>query len=200
MKRMEPLSEQEIQKMIRAAFAESERDGVLLSIAAKHAVRAHELAKLDVSQHLNLKDGCIFIPRGKGSVAKREDLMPGEADMLRKYLNGRTDGLLFPSSKVGPRLGVKKSGGTRRNSRPDGALSSSQIYCIFRRYAELTNVPDASRSPHAFRHSLGQNLKDKGMDIATLQVVMGHKSIQSTMRYFTIKQSTADAEKARLLA
>lgn len=200
MKRMEPMSEQLIQKMIRMAFAESERNGVLLSIADKHAVRAHELAKLDVSLHLNLKDGCIFIPRGKGSIAKREDLMPGEADMLRKYLNGRTSGLLFPSTRVGSRLGIKKPDGTRYEPRPDGVMSSSQIYLIFRRYAELANVPDASRSPHAFRHSLGQNLKDRGMDIATLQVVMGHKSIQSTMRYFTIRQSTADAEKARLLS
>ena len=114
-------------------------------------------------------------------MSKPEALLAGEVEMLRTYLNGRTDGLLFPSEK-------------------GGQLSTVQVYRIFRRYAELTGVPDVSRSPHAFRHTLGQNLADKGMDVSMLQVVMGHKNIESTLRYFTHKQSVVDAEKARLLS
>ncbi len=180
MKRMQPMTEPQTQKMIRAAFARSQRDGVLLTLASKHASRASELAGLKVSD-LNLKDGSIFITRRKGSVSKPEALLAGEVEMLRTYLNGRTDGLLFPSEK-------------------GGQLSTVQVYRIFRRYAELTGVPDVSRSPHAFRHTLGQNLADKGMDVSMLQVVMGHKNIESTLRYFTHKQSVVDAEKARLLS
>jgi integrase/recombinase XerD len=179
MRRMEPMSEQQTEKMIQAAFAQSKRDGVMLALASKHATRASELAGLKVAD-VNFKDGSIFITRRKGSITKWEALLPSEVRMLKSYLDGHSDPLLFPSEK-------------------GGQLSTVQVYRIFRYYAELTGVPDVSRSPHAFRHSLGQQLADKGMDVSMLQVVMGHKNINSTMRYFTHKQSVVDAEKMRLL-
>ena len=95
--------------------------------------------------------------------------------------------LVFPSSKA-------------NDSRQPGELTTKQIYRIFRRYAELAAVPDVSRAPHAFRHSLAQNLADKGMDIKTLQILMGHKNLNSTSQYFTKTQAQVDAMKAEMLA
>jgi integrase len=178
--RMQPLTKAQAEKMIRLAFAESTRNGLLLTICLHHATRASELASLRV-ENVNLKDEVLFISRRKGSESKPESLVNDEKKLLENYLDGRTTGLLFPSEKT-------------------GQLSTVQVYRIFRRYAELAGVPDSGRSPHAFRHTLGQLSADAGISLPQLQVIMGHKSAQSTLRYFKVKQSVADAAKAKVFA
>jgi len=38
-------------------------------------------------------------------------------------------------------------------------------------------------NPHALRHGCGTTLIDKGVDIRTLQVYLGHRNIQNTTQY-----------------
>jgi integrase/recombinase XerD len=115
-------------------------------------------------------------------------LLPGESELITRYFQEkRVHALVFPSSKA-------------NDSREPGELTTKQIYRIFRRYAELAGVPDVRRAPHAFRHSLAQNLADKGMDIKTLQILMGHRNINSTAMYYSKTQQQVDAMKAEMLA
>jgi integrase len=187
MKRMHPMKREQINKMVNAALNVSLRDGCLLLLAAGHAMRASELAGLKTSD-INLKDRRIFIRRKKGSVATSEALLPNEVEVLSKWLAEKPQHtLMFPSNKV-------------NGDREQNQLSAVQIYRIFRHYAELTGVPDISRAPHAFRHSLAQHCADNKMDIKTLQILMGHKDINSTAQYYSRTQAEVDAEKARLLA
>jgi type 1 fimbriae regulatory protein FimB len=187
MKRMHPMKREQINKMVGAAIKTSVRDGCLLLLAAGHAMRASELAGLKVSD-INLKDRRIFIRRKKGSISTSEALLPSEVEVISKWLADKPEhGLLFPSKKA-------------NEDRGQNELSAVQIYRIFRRYAELTGVPDISRAPHAFRHSLAQHCADNKMDIKTLQILMGHKDINSTAQYYSRTQAEVDAEKARLLS
>ena len=106
----------------------------------------------------------------------------GEAELITRYFQEkRVHALLFPSSKAS-------------DSREPGELTTKQIYRIFRRYAELAGVPDVSRAPHAFRHSLAQHCADNKMDIKTLQRVMGHKNINSTATYYDKTQAQTSAK------
>jgi integrase len=184
---MHPMAVDQIRKMIALASRRSLRDTVLLTLAAHHAMRASELAGLRTSD-INLKDRRIQVRRKKGSLTTNEAMLPGEAELLTRYFAEKPEhALVFPSTKA-------------NGSRQPGELTTKQVYRIFRRYAELAGVPDVSRAPHAFRHSLAQNLADKGMDIKTLQILMGHKNLNSTATYYTKTQAQVDAMKAELLA
>jgi integron integrase len=48
---------------------------------------------------------------------------------------------------------------------------------------------DKQGTPHAFRHSFATHILDSGYDIRTLQDLMGHKSIKTTMIYTHILKS-----------
>lgn len=187
MKRMHPMKREQVMKMVSAALRASLRDGCVLLLAAGHAMRASELAAVKTSD-INLKDGRIFIRRKKGSISTSEALLPNEVEVLSKWLQSKPEHtLLFPSNKA-------------NGDREQNELSAVQIYRIFRYYAELTGVPDISRAPHAFRHSLAEHCADNKMDIKTLQILMGHKDINSTAQYYSRTQAEVDAEKARLLS
>lgn len=188
MKRMQPMKREQVQRMVKAALEVSLRDGCLLMLAASHALRSSELAGLKVSD-INLRSGRIDIKRKKGSVSGSDSLLPNEVKILGQWLMEKPEHpLLFPSNKM------------NADTRQAGALSTVQIYRIFRHYAELTNAPDESRAPHAFRHSLAQNFADNGTDIKTLQRIMGHKNINSTATYYDKTQAQIDAERIRVLA
>jgi len=52
----------------------------------------------------------------------------------------------------------------------------------------LARIGEASKlafpvHPHMLRHSTGYALANKGTDTRTLQAYLGHRSIQSTVRY-----------------
>ena len=68
MKRMEPMTEQQSQKMIAAAFTRSKRDGVLLALASRHASRASELAglRLESQRQFDIYNA----PQGLGKQAR----------------------------------------------------------------------------------------------------------------------------------
>jgi integrase len=176
-----PLTQTEMTKVLRQAERESLRDYCLLTIASQHAIRSSELSGLCV-RDVNLKDNEIHIRRLKGSVSQREQLTAFERPVIEKWLAQKpVNDLLFPSSR-------------------GGRICRTHIYRIFRHYAELAMIPDSSRSSHAFRHHIGQELALSGIDIQTLKRIMGHKNISSTERYFEIPQSRADEIKEKVLA
>lgn len=52
----------------------------------------------------------------------------------------------------------------------------------------------SSIHPHSFRHGLGTRARQHGYDIAVVQRLLGHKSLQSTERYFkATKNEVEDA-------
>jgi type 1 fimbriae regulatory protein FimB len=187
MKKMHPMSLEQLRKMIALAHQRSLRDTLLLSLAAHHGMRASELAGLRMAD-VNLKDQRIFVRSKKGSNSASEALLPGEAELLSRWFVEKPEhALVFPSTKP-------------NDSRQPGELTTKQIYRIFRRYAELAGVPDVSRAPHAFRHTLGQCAADSGMDIKSLQIMLRHRNINSTAQYYTKTQAEVDAQKAKLFA
>jgi site-specific recombinase XerD len=184
--KMQPLSDRELLAVLAAAKKESQRDHALLLICYSHAMRANECGKLLVSD-ISVKDGTIRVARSKGSLLTVEKLAP------------HSNSLLDQRKAIENWLRVKPESPYLFPSRKNAILSRVQVYRLFRHYAEQAGLPDSKRGIHALKHSLGQKLRNAGMDIAEMRVVMGHKLITSTQRYFSISQDQADAAKQAAL-
>jgi integrase len=60
-------------------------------------------------------------------------------------------------------------------------MTSQAIYNVLRKRAGEANVTDFS--PHDFRRTFAGDMLDRGVDIVTVQKLMGHASVNTTGRY-----------------
>jgi integrase/recombinase XerD len=69
--------------------------------------------------------------------------------------------------------------------RPDFPLDDRTIRLICRNAAQAAGVTKRV-SPHVFRHSCATHMLESGADLRTIQVLLGHSSIQTTARYLRV--------------
>jgi site-specific recombinase XerD len=68
-------------------------------------------------------------------------------------------------------------------SQKSGRVHRSQFYRIFSAAAEKAGLPADKRHPHCLKHSLAVCLVENNVNLATVRVALGHKSIASTAIY-----------------
>jgi integrase/recombinase XerD len=63
------------------------------------------------------------------------------------------------------------------------AMNRQSIHRQLKIVARHAGIPPQKVFPHAFRHRLGSNLNQKGMNLAEIKEILGHKQIKTTMVY-----------------
>ena len=150
------------------------RDKAIILCLLDTGVRAAEMCHIQV-EDLDRIFGSIFIRRGKGRKPRTVFLGKKTRKAIRAYLRMRKDNSDF--------LWVTKSG---------TQLTYSGLRQIIRRRAEIANIPTPGL--HDFRRAFALQCLRNGMDIYSLQKLMGHADLQVLQRY--LAQTTEDISRA----
>ena len=172
------LNVQEVERLLEAPNSKSlfgQRDRAMLELLYSCGLRVSELINLSY-HNINLKDEFIRI-HGKGN---KERLLPmGEIaiDYLTKYeLNSR------------PALLKNGQSDSYFLSNRGSAMSRQNFFYIIKDYASKAGI-DKPLSPHSLRHAFATHLVQKGADLRSVQLMLGHSDISSTQLYTHIQNA-----------
>ena len=151
------------------------RDRAILETLYSTGVRVSELAALSVEESF-LPNGLIKV-MGKGRKERVVPIGKHATDAIAAYLDS------LPASPGSTAEAETPPGRTPLfRNRFGKRLSVRSIERVVERWSRhLPNVP--SISPHALRHSCATHLLDGGVDLRSIQALLGHESLSTTQRY-----------------
>jgi site-specific recombinase XerD len=155
------------------AMADCLRNRLLLSLSYGTGLRAGEVLKLRV-KHIDSAQMIIRVEQGKGQKDRLVMLSPETLGLLREWWKVRPkrwdagvpvqERLLFPGRK------------------PSEPLATHTLNNVFHTAAKAAGIHKAVNL-HSLRHSFATHLFDRGVDIRTIQALLGHVKLETTARY-----------------
>jgi type 1 fimbriae regulatory protein FimB/type 1 fimbriae regulatory protein FimE len=160
----EHLTEIEIARLIKAARSNRHgaRDAAMILIAFRHGLRVSELCDLRWSD-VEFETATLYVRRAKGSDSATHPLLGDELRALRAVKRETRSPFVFVSERGAP-------------------FTTAGFASLVERAGAAAAI-GFKVHPHMLRHSTGYALANLGTDARTLQAYLGHRSIQSTVRY-----------------
>ncbi|MCH9664165.1 MAG: site-specific tyrosine recombinase XerD [Gammaproteobacteria bacterium] len=152
------------------------RDRAILETMYSSGLRVSEMVSLQWS-HVDLQTGVLRL-FGKGG---RERLSPvGEEAMhwLLRYFKEAREKLLHQGDQSQFLFVCKRS----------GRLSRQMCWHIIKKYAARAGL-GYNISPHGLRHAFATHLVNRGADLRTVQLLLGHRSLSTTQIYTFVAQA-----------
>ena len=148
--------------------AKGYRDKAMLEVMYATGMRVSELIDLNLSD-VNLEQGVV-----KCSTAKKNRVVPLYPAALRAltiYIRDIRDSMLASADE--PALFVNVNG---------SRMSRQGFWKLLKHYQASAHI-DKDITPHTLRHSFAVHLLENGVDLGSLQELMGHCDISSTQMY-----------------
>ena len=180
------LSENEIINLIDKAyenFKESSENKklsyyriyVVLEILYSTGLRVSELLSLKVLNLKNIKDK--FYIKGKGGTQRLIIFNENSLKLIKVWLRLRNNYENFLDNEyLFPDKNSKKS------------ISRQIIYKDLKNLAMQLHLNENKVSPHSIRHSFATHLLNRGVDLRSLQKMLGHSDISTTEIYTQVRQ------------
>ena len=178
----ELLQRKEISRIIQACTNRKHR--TLLLTCYGCGLRVSELVKIK-PRHIDSERGLLHIEQGKGAKDRNVILAPALLQHLRDdWRVQRPDHWLFPNDR-----------------HPDEPLSIGTPQKVYRRAKQQAGIEKVG-GIHGLRHAYATHQLQAGMPVQQLQYQLGHRSIQSTLRYvhWVFNDSSRDPGGADLIA
>jgi site-specific recombinase XerD len=148
------------------------RDRLIFLLMLRCGLRVSEVCALTWSA-IDFDGLTIRINNSKGQVDRVAYIAPDIEKALKLWHACSTTGdYLFPGRKQQP-----------------APLSRIQINNLMNKYLRYARLPK-HYSPHCLRHTFATQLLNAGVALEVLKELMGHRSIQMTLRYTQLYEST----------
>jgi site-specific recombinase XerD len=162
----EVLGQKEVERLLLATT--KQRDRCLLMTAYATGLRVSELVRLKVSA-IDSERMMVRVEQGKGKKDRYTILSQRLLSELRSYWKEhRSPTYLFPN----------------RKGDPISIDYAQRIYNL----AKLKAGIQKGHGIHTLRHCFATHLLEAGVDLRTIQTLLGHNSMASTERYLQIRQ------------
>ena len=145
------------------------RDAAMLSLLYGGGLRRAEAVSIAVADY-DQASGAVTVLQGKGGAQRIVPVSNGGKLALDAWLRVRGD-------HAGPLLAPVGKGGMVRR----GAMSGAAVQARLQVLAGRAGVPRLS--PHDLRRSFVGALLSAGADVGKVQVLAGHASVNTTLRY-----------------
>jgi site-specific recombinase XerD len=164
----EYLTEGEVEQLCHAARKRGRyghRDAAMILLAYRHGLRVSELVGLRWTQ-VDLDGGKLHVARLKGSDDSVHPLAGVEIRALRQIRREQLAGArhVFLSERGAP-------------------IGTAGFARMLTRTAEAAGLGELRAHPHMLRHAAGYKLANAGHDTRAIQLYLGHRQIQHTVRY-----------------
>jgi site-specific recombinase XerD len=167
------LSAEEITRMLD--LTTNLKHWTIIALFYGTGLRAGELRVLKVT---DIEGGrkVLHVREGKGKAPRDIALSEPLLERLRIYWRWRKPkDWLFPSKQ-----------------RPNHPMDDKTIRAVCRSAARRAGIRKRV-SPHVFRHSYATHMLEAGADLRTIQVLLGHRDIQTTARYLRVSSQRLHA-------
>jgi integrase/recombinase XerD len=163
----------EDEKKSRKKTALGIRDRTMIEMAYDCGLRASELCSLRIAD-MDETGGVMYV-NGKGGKERIVPFVGVLRGVVKRYLEEARPVLCEQSGKSRSDLLFLSSRG--------GPVSRQELYKIVQKRGKSAGVSAARLHPHVLRHSFATHLQRRGMDMRTLQELLGHSSIATTEKY-----------------
>jgi integrase/recombinase XerD len=144
------------------------RNKAMLELLYATGLRVSELVALTL-RDVNLEDGFLLC-RGKGGKQRIVPFGHSAGLSIKKYLE-----------EARPKL-LKRENDSLFLSSRGGALSRQGFWKILKQYGRQAGFQEKI-SPHVLRHSFATHLLERGADLRSVQLMLGHSQITTTQVY-----------------
>jgi integrase/recombinase XerC len=159
------------------------RDRTMLELFYSSGLRLSELVAVD-REHLQL-DQLWMKVKGKGKKERIVPLSKVAAKWLHHYLTSPMRYFEDAEHKMeeDDKAVFLNKWGKR--------ITTRSVDRLFKNYYKKSDIPQEV-TPHSLRHSIATHWLEKGMDLKTIQLLLGHKSLSTTTIYTKVSSKVKE--------